>query len=118
MSLDCDRRRNMRMGVVSLKREVFGFVVEDILAAILHNQAGQATRLAGKLQLRLFQMVRVEMDVTTGPDERAWLKSALARQHVRQERVGGDIEWYAEEKVGASLVKLQVEAADGDLRLE
>src|SRR5205823_3489090 len=42
----------------------------------------------------------------------------LARQHVRQERVGGNVEGHTKEQVGAALVELQIEPAGGNLGLE
>src|SRR3954470_10913005 len=63
-------------------------------------------------------MVRVEVAVAARPYEHAGLKAAFARKHVRQQRIGSDVERNAEEDVGAALVKLQVEPASGDLGLK
>src|SRR5215218_4599532 len=63
-------------------------------------------------------MVRVEVAIAARPHEDAGLQPALPGKHVRQQCVGSDVEWHAEEDVRTALVKLQVEAARRDLRLE
>ena len=93
-------------------------VIEQALPAILDDEARQRTRLAAQLKPRLLEMVGIEMAVAAGPHEHAGLEPAFARQHVGQQRIGGDVERNAEEDVGAALVKLEGEAARGDLRLE
>ena len=58
------------------------------------------------------------MTIAARPDEHAGLQAALARQHVCEERIGGDIEGNTQEDVRAPLIELQVEPAAGDLRLK
>src|SRR5439155_224729 len=64
------------------------------------------------------EVVGIEMTVAAGPDEHAGVQAALPRQHVREERIGSDVEWDAEKDVGAALIELQVEASARDLRLK
>ena len=80
--LNGNGRRNMRVRVVSFEGEIFGFVIEKVLAAMLHDQLRQRARFARKLQLSLFQMVRVKMDVPASPDEGPGLQLAFPREHV------------------------------------
>src|SRR5215204_2391495 len=64
-------------------------------------------------------MVAVDVQVAEGVDELARFEPADVREHVRQERVGADVEGDAEEGVGRTLVELAVErAAALDLELE
>jgi hypothetical protein len=51
-------------------------------------------------------VVAVDVAVAAGPDEVADVQVALLRQHVRQQRVAGDVEGHAQEDVGAALVEL------------
>src|SRR5438045_4067327 len=102
--LDCDRSGNVRMRIVVLEDEIFRFVIEESLTAILDDQSGQGPRLSRKLKLRLLEMVGIEVAIAPGPDERPRLKFALARQHVGQQRVGCDIERNAQEDVRAALI--------------
>jgi hypothetical protein len=43
---------------------------------------------------------------------------ALLRDHVREQRVAGDVERHAQEDVGAALVQLAGQLAVGDVELE
>src|SRR3989442_14206129 len=56
-------------------------------------------------------MVDVDVAVAAGPDEVADVEVALLREHVRQERVAGDVERNSQEDVCASLVDLAAETA-------
>ncbi len=60
------------------------------------------------MQLGLFHVVHVKVEVTEGMDESARLKSADLGDHHGEERVGSDIEGHTEEKIGASLVELAI----------
>src|SRR5207253_10042953 len=99
-----NRRRDMRVRVVIFDDEIVGLVAEKTLAAVLDHQLRQRTRLASELQSRLLEVVRVEMAIATRPDESPRRETALARQHVRQKRVRGDVERHAEEQVGAARI--------------
>src|SRR4029079_18211648 len=75
-------------------------------------------RVAGQLQPRLLEMVRIKMTVAAGPDEHARLKPAFTGEHVSEQRIAGDVERHAEEDVGAALIELEVEPPARDLGLE
>ena len=70
------------MGVVALNLEIFKAVVEDGCRFAFDNQLRQRTRFAGKLEMRLFHMVAVEMGIPTGPDEITHFQVALLRHHM------------------------------------
>src|SRR5438874_7674878 len=108
----------MRVRIIILELEILEFVIEQRLPAVLDHQPRERARLTRKLQARLFEMIRVKVAVAARPDERAGLEAALTRQHMGQEGVGGNVERHAEEDVGATLVKLEVEPPRRNLRLE
>ena len=58
------------------------------------------------------------MAIAAGPDEFAGLEIALLRQHVREQRVRGDVERHAEEDVGAALVELAAQPSVRHVELE
>src|SRR4029077_18299358 len=66
----------------------------------------------------LVKMIQVQMAVADGPNEFTGLQVALLSQHVRQQRIGGDIEGYAEEDIGAALVELAGKPALSDIELK
>ncbi len=78
---------------------------------------GQRVRVAGKLQLGLFQVVEVEVGVAEGMNEVAQFQAGDLGDHHGEQGVGGDIERHAQEHVGAALVKLAGEFAVGNVEL-
>ena len=58
------------------------------------------------------------MAVAAGPDELAHFEVALLREHVREQRIGGDVERHAEENVGAALVELTTQPPVRHVELE
>ena len=94
------------MRFVVFEQEVLGLIVEQPLPAILDHQLRQRPRRTRQLQPRLLEVVGVKVAIAAGPDERPWLKPAFARQHVRQQRIGSDVERHPKEQVGAALVEL------------
>jgi hypothetical protein len=78
----------------------------------------QRERLAGELLVDLLEVVQVEVAVAAGPDEVADVEVALLREHVREQRVAGDVERHAQEQVGAALIELAGEPATRDIKLE
>src|SRR5207248_1229812 len=93
-------------------------VTEQPLPPIFDHQLRQGPGFARELEPRLLEMVGIEVAVAAGPHEHPRLKPALAREHMRQQSIGGDVEGNAEEDVGTALVELQVEPPRGDLCLE
>ena len=60
---------------------------------------GSGNGVARELGVDLLQVIEVEVAVAAGPDEVADVEVALLRHHVRQQRVGRDVERHAEEDV-------------------
>ena len=96
----------MRLGVVAFEREVFEAKREEVLRVGIDLQLGELPRRACELQLRLLEVVLVEMRVTERVHELARAKPAHVRDHHRQQRVARDVERHAEEHVRATLIEL------------
>ena len=107
-----------RVRVVADHLEVLDRVVEDALRLARDLQLRQRPRLSRQLQLDLLEVVRVDVHVTTRPDELADLQIALLCDHVDEQRVAGDVEGHAQEHVTASLVQLAGQLAVGHVELE
>ena len=84
--------------------------IEDTLYVGVNLHCGQWTRLTGQLQLRLFQVVQVEVCVACGVDEVAHLHIANLCHHLQQQGIRRNVERYAQERVGTALVELQRQA--------
>ena len=106
------------MGVVFADLEILILILVDRVGAAQNLEPGQRARVAAELEAGLVEMIGIEVAVAAGPDKGAGLQAALLGEHVREERVAGDVEGHAEEHVGAALVELEVQAAVGDLGLE
>ena len=79
---------------------------------------GSVERHARQLLVHLLEMVAIQMAIAARPDEVAHFEIALLRQHVSEQRVGGDVERHAEEDVGAALVQLAAQASVRHVELE
>ncbi len=106
------------MRVVPGDLEIVEAVVEQRVRLALDDQLRQRARLARQLQLDLLHMVGVQVAIAPSPDEVAHFQARLLRHHVGQDRIRGDIEWYAQEDVGAALVELARQLAVGHVELE
>src|SRR6185503_312731 len=60
----------------------------------------------------------IEMRIAQRMNELAGLEPADMRDHVGEERIGGDVERNADEDVGGSLIELTRELAVADIELE
>ena len=71
-----------------------------------------------ELLARLLEVVEIEVGVAERVDEVARPEPRHLGNHVRQQRIGGDVERQAEEEVGRPLVQLTREPVAGDVELE
>ena len=69
-------------------------------------QRGEWTEIPAQLLLHLLHVVRVNVQISERVDEFAGFQSADLGHHGEQDGVRGDVEWHAEEEVGAALIKL------------
>jgi hypothetical protein len=75
--------------------EVLVGVVEDRRRPPPDVQHRVGVGRARELRLHLLGVVAVDVAVATRPDELAGLQVALLRQHVREQRVAGDVEGFS-----------------------
>ena len=66
------------MGLVALERHV-GFIEGEDVAPRREAQGGEGQRLAGQLQLRLVEVVQIEVRIAQGMDELARLEAGRAQ---------------------------------------
>src|SRR6185369_15763155 len=99
------RRLDRGVALVVLHFEVLVLVFEDRRRPPLDVEHGVGEWPAAQLQFHLLVMVAVDVAVAAGPDEVADGEVALLRHHVREQGVAGDVEWHAQENVGAALVQ-------------
>ena len=62
------------MRVVADQFEILELEIVDVLHRRIQLHLRQRARLAGELQLRLFEVIGVEVQVAEGVDECAWLQ--------------------------------------------
>src|ERR1700693_6262087 len=98
--------------------EILVRIVEQARRFAPDHKPRQGEGGASQLQVGLLQMIEVQMAIAARPNEVPHFKIALLRQHVRQQRVGGDIEGHAEQSIGAALVQLTGQTSLGDMELE
>src|SRR5256886_7142466 len=106
------------MVLVIHELEVLVLVGENARRAAADQQLRRRERRARELQVRLLEMIQVQVAVAAGPDELTGLEIALLREQVREQRVAGDVERYAEKHIRAALVELARQAPGGHVELE
>ena len=89
----------MWMWVVTNELEVLVVEVEDALDVRINLHRGQGTRLAGELQLSLFDVVQVKVRIACRMDEITWLKACYLRHHLQQQRIRGNVERHTKEGI-------------------
>src|SRR3954468_6145457 len=99
------------MRVVAEQFEVFVMECVNIDNLRVQFHLWEPAWLAGELEFGLFEVIGVKVQVAESGDEFAGFQAADLRDHKREQGVRGDIEWHAEEKVGAALVKLATQPA-------
>src|ERR1700677_4100871 len=115
-----DRHRggDGRMILVVHELEVLESVVEQGCGPAPDVESRRRQRSARELQLRLLEMIDIEMAVAARPDELAGLEVALLREHVREQRVARDVERHTEKDIGAALIELTGQPAVGHVELK
>ena len=94
------------MWVVAFEREILELEVVDVFHRRIEFHLRQRTRFARELQFRLFEMIRVKVQVAERVNEIARFQIANLRDHPREQRVAGDVEGHAEKQIRTALVKL------------
>src|SRR5271166_47379 len=103
---------------VILNVEIVEDVFEQAGRPAPDREPGRLVRSPRELQVGLIQMIEVQMAIAARPDEFSELESALLRDHMSEQGIGCNIEWHAEQRVGAALVQLAGQSAAGHIELE
>src|SRR3989344_1170813 len=115
---DRDGRFDRWVRVIIFKGEIFVLEPEKVLHRRVEPHARKRLGLAGQLQVHLLQMVQVNMCVPEREDKIPGLQAGHLRGHQKKQRVRGDIEGNAQERVGAPLVKLERKHAVSYIKLK
>ena len=94
------------MGVVSIERKVLVSEILQIFHRGIQEHARERFGLAGKLELCLFKVVQVKVEITKSMDELLWTQTADLRDHEGEQGIGCNIERNAQKEVGAALIEL------------
>ena len=111
-------RGDSRMGLIVEQLKVLVAEVEDRVHFSLELHARRGEGLPSELQLRLLQVISVQVGVPQGVDERAGLEAGDLSDHQGQQGVGGDVERHPEENIGAALVQLAGQRAIAHIKLK
>src|ERR1044071_2396514 len=106
-----DWRLDGRVRIIADQFEILVFEFVNVFHRGVELHLRQRTRFARELQLRLFQVIGVEVKIAKGVHEGAGFQLADLGDHQRQQRVGGDVERHPEEQVGAALIELAAQSA-------
>src|SRR5690554_4306428 len=117
---DSPRRFYPRVWVIALEFEILQFVIKDGFRLALDDQFGQRPRLAFQLFEHdvVRQVVLIQMTVAKRMNKLPHFQITLLGDHMRQQRVRGNIERHAQKQVGTALVKLTRQLAVGHVELE
>ena len=94
------------MRVITGKGEIFEFEFVNVLHLWVQRHLRQGPRLAGELELSLFEVIGVKVQVPKCVDKCAGLKIADLRHHHREQCVRGDVERHTQKQIRAALVEL------------
>src|ERR1700730_18029089 len=109
---------DVRVRVVAFEHEVFVAECEDILHIRIELHHRQRPRRARQLQPGLLEVVGIEVSVAQCVNEVAGLEARYLRDHHCQQRVGRDVEGYAEKTVRRTLIELARQFAACDVELK
>src|SRR5262245_4689984 len=101
-----NRRFDERMRLITFEYEVFVLVFEDVGRTTVDLKRRRRKRIPRQLRIGLLQMIEIDVAIAAGPNEFAHIQVALLREQVRQQRIRCDVEWHAQEDIGAALVQL------------
>src|SRR5262249_15581499 len=106
------------MRIITDQLKILEAKVVDLLDRRVQLHPWERARLTGELKFCLFHVVAVEVQVSEGVYEFARLEAADLRDHQCEQRVAGDVEGDAKEKIGAALVELATQFAVADVKLK
>src|SRR5260370_19410754 len=108
----------MGMRLIAFEREILVTECEQISDRRVKPHYGQWAQRARELQLGLLQVVEVKVRVAECVHELAYLQPRYLRHQQGEQGIGRDIEWYAKEHVGRTLIELTRKPAIRHIELE
>ena len=96
----------MRLRDIVNQLEIIEYETENIFLLGIDFNAGQIARAALKLRARLVNMIEIEMRVAQRMHEITGFQIAHLRQHLRQQRIGSNIERHAKENISRTFKTL------------
>ena len=94
------------MWLVPGELEIFEFEIVNVFDGRIQFHSRQWPAFAGKLLVRLGEVVFVKMEIAERVNEIARRKIDDLRHHHREERVRRNVERHTQEKIAAALVQL------------
>ena len=94
------------MRIVAGQLEILEREIVDVSYRAIQFYPGQRSTITTQLFVRLVEMVLVEMQIAESVNKIARDQIDHLRDHHGEQRVGGNVEWDAEEQIGAPLIKL------------
>jgi len=84
--------------------EILELVLEQRIGLALDHKPWKRIRSAAQLEVRLLNMVEIQVRIAAGPDKVARFEIALLRDHVGEQCVARNIEWQAKKCIARALV--------------
>src|SRR5262245_32775623 len=106
------------MRIVVFDREVFIAKREYVLYGGIEPYRRQRLRCARQLPTGLPGVAEIKMRIAKRVYEIARLVASHLCHHLREQRIGCDIEWHAEENVRRTLIELARQFSLGDIKLK
>ena len=107
-----DWRLDRRMRIVANEREILESKIVDVPYRRVQLHVRKWPTIASELLARLRKMVLVKVKIAESVNEFGRCETTDLCDHPREQRVGGNVERHAEEKIGAALVKLAAQERD------
>ena len=104
--LDGYRCGDVRMRIVTVKREVFDTEIKDVFDFWIQPHGRQWPDVSGQLQLGLIEMIAVDMVITDRMDEVPRTIVVPLRQHMRKQGITRYVEAHADNYVRNALVEM------------
>ena len=89
---------------------VLTYLIKARVPSFFTGVTGTGKSVFLKLLVGLIQMISVEMRIAEGVDELTRLETGDMGDQVVQQRIARDVEWHAQEYVGAALIELAAQS--------
>jgi hypothetical protein len=106
------------VGFVVLQPKIFEGEVEEGVDLRVQMHGGQRAGSAGELEVGLFQVVAVEVDIPQTVNKVAGLEPGGLGYHEGEKGIRSDVKGQTEKQVGGALVEVAGKPSLGDIELE